>query len=139
MSELAKLVPSTLSKEAQGSQALGTGVWTKECLWPDVSHADLLWWLELAPTLKWKWARTYAKTAPHWYLQREIGYCTLTLEEYHRALSVIWTFGRLERFYRSANVYLHDEATGWKWWAMGRPDYGIALINMAAASLTYDQ
>ena len=27
---------------------------------------DLRWWLDIAPTLKWTWAKTYADFAPHW-------------------------------------------------------------------------
>jgi hypothetical protein len=33
-----------------------------------VSKADLRWWLDLAPTLTWTFAKTYAKSAPHWYV-----------------------------------------------------------------------
>lgn len=138
VSPLARVVPHTIPTAERGSQKAGTGIWAKQCLWPQIDDQDLDWWLETAPTLKWKYARTYAKSAPHWYIQREAAYCSLTLQEYHRALAVIWTFGRIGHFYRSANVYLVDESRDWKFWATGRPDYGVALINTARVTLTYD-
>ncbi len=33
-----------------------------------ITRDDLNWWLELAPTLDWTFAKTYAKTAPHDYV-----------------------------------------------------------------------
>ena len=33
-----------------------------------ITREDLNWWLELAPTLDWTFATTYAKTAPHEYV-----------------------------------------------------------------------
>src|SRR5690606_12736627 len=33
-----------------------------------VTEADLTWWLKLAPTLDWIWAKTYASFAPHHYV-----------------------------------------------------------------------
>ena len=33
-----------------------------------IEQADLDWWLELAPTLEWTFARTYAESAPHSYV-----------------------------------------------------------------------
>src|SRR4249919_392157 len=59
---------------------------------PPATSADLEWWLTLAPTLQWVWARSYAASAPHWYivLGKTPG---LTRDDFIRVGLLIRTFG----------------------------------------------
>lgn len=99
---------------------------------------DLDWWLDLAPTLKWTWARTYAATAPHWWVTgRTSG---LDLDDFIRAGRVIRTFGEPGRFWSYTNVYLFTRDRRLKFWVMwGSPpvDLDARLINVANADQVY--
>lgn len=66
---------------------------------------DLEWWLTLAPTLEWTWAKTYADSAPHWYVV-EGKTPGMTREDFIRAGRVIRTYGEPGRFYSMTNLYL---------------------------------
>lgn len=104
------------------------------------SRADLRWWLGIAPTLQWTWAKTYAKSAPHWYVVegRTPG---LTRDDYVRAGRVIRTFGEPGKFYSYTNLYLFTEDRRLKFWCMWsdppREDYDPTLINLATTERTY--
>lgn len=105
----------------------------------DIDEQDLKWWLELAPTLEWTWAKTYADSAPHWYVVhgRTEG---LTMEDLIRAGRVIRTFGEPGKFYSSTNLYLFTEDQSMKFWAMwgAEPrDTDADLINMATTDRVY--
>ena len=100
------------------------------------TEADLTWWLDTAPSLEWIWAKTYADTAPHWYLPRER--TRLSLSDYHRALKVIWTFGTPRKFYRRTNLELVDPATNRKWFDTSHR-LEDSLINMAQADHLYGE
>lgn len=101
---------------------------------------DLRWWLDLAPTLTWTWAKTYADSAPHWYVVegRTLG---LTREDYIRAGRVIRTFGEPGKFWSYTNLYLFTEDRSRKFWCMWsdpvRPDHDPTLINLAKTDRTY--
>ena len=101
-----------------------------------IYREDLRWWLDLAPSLEWTWARTYADSAPHWYavLGTTPG---MGAEDFVRAARVIRTFGQPGRFWRSTNIYLHDARTGKKWWTMDSALERTTLVNMADASVAY--
>ena len=100
---------------------------------------DLRWWLDLAPTLEWIWAKTFADSAPHWYVVhgRTKG---MTMDDFVRAGRVIRTFGEPGKFYRSTNLYLHTQDRTKKFWAMWgdrpRPE-DADLINMATTDRVY--
>ncbi len=100
---------------------------------------DLRWWLGLAPDLEWIWAKTYADSAPHWYVVhgRTEG---LTRDDFVRAGEVIRTFGEAGKYYRSTNLYLLTEDRSKKFWAMWgdrpRPE-DADLINMATTDRVY--
>ena len=108
------------------------------------TRADLAWWLDLAPTLKWTWAKTYADSAPHWYVvqDRTEG---MTHEDYVRVGRVIRTFGEPGRFYSMTNLYLFADgrlgARTLKFWCMWssppRDDWDPTLINLATTEKTY--
>jgi SAM-dependent methyltransferase len=107
---------------------------------PFTTEADLRWWFELAPTLKWIWAKSYEDTAPHWYVVEPRSAPDLSHEDWVRACRVIQTFGRPGKFHRSTNIYLTDPEQEWKYWIMGsiaenRDEY--TLINRAPAEDTY--
>ncbi|GAA1177013.1 hypothetical protein GCM10009584_18100 [Ornithinimicrobium humiphilum] len=101
-----------------------------------VDERDLTWWFERAASLSWTWARTYAETAPHWYvvLGRTPG---LDQDDFVRAARVIETFGRAGQFYGRTYVYLYDDSSGMKWWTMDETPESTTLINMAETRLTY--
>ena len=106
---------------------------------PRVGEADLPWWLDLAPTLEWIFAKTYAETAPHSYVVhgRSPG---LTMDDFIRAGRVIRTFGEPGKFYHSTNLYLYCEDRRYKYWAMwsSTPVDGDAdLINCATTDRVY--
>lgn len=100
-----------------------------------VDESDLEWWYDLAERLEWRWARTFAKTAPHWYIQRERTQM-MTLEEYHRALRVIWTFGTPEKFYRKINIALTSRDGSMKWFTSNMK-VEDSLINRATTDHVY--
>ncbi len=101
--------------------------------------ADLDWWLDLAPTLSWTFARTYADTAPHWYVvkDRTPG---LAHEDYVRAGRVIRTYGEPGKFWSYTNLYLYTEDRRLKFWCMwSNParESDATLINLATTERTY--
>lgn len=100
-----------------------------------VTEDDLEWWLDIADDLEWKFAKTYAKHTPHWYLMRNR--TRLSLRDYHRAHRVIVTFGHPEKFWRHTNMYLHDRPDMFKWWVMGPEEYDISLINRGSTADLY--
>lgn len=101
---------------------------------------DLSWWLDLAPRLKWTWAKTYAATAPHWYVvaRRTEGF---SLADAIRAGRVIRTFGEPGRFYSMTNLYLPMRSRVpmkcWAMWSSPPVDEDSDLINLALAEPTY--
>ena len=103
------------------------------------TSADLRWWLSLAPTLQWTWARTYAASAPHWYIVagRTPG---LTLDDFIHAGHLIRTFGEPGRFWSMTNLYLFSADRRMKFWAMwSHPPRGddATLVNCATTERTY--
>lgn len=67
-----------------------------------ITRTDLAWWLDLAPTLVW----TYAKTmpyCPHEYIVESRS--PLTRADFVRAAHVIHTFGEPGKFYRRTSIY----------------------------------
>lgn len=104
----------------------------------EVTRDDLEWWLAKAQEVEWIWAKTFANSAPHWYvvLGRTRG---MTKDEFTRAGKVIQRFGTPGKFYRKTNIYLTDGT--WRYWLMPEFDKGIAynatLINRAPVGDLY--
>lgn len=96
-----------------------------------MKSSDLEWWLDLAPTLTWRFAKTMPKW-PHSYVVRDK---TLDEEDFIRAVQVIRTFGEPAKFFDRVGVYLvvGDE----KWWTMGEPVDECQIINKAKADQVY--
>ncbi len=101
-----------------------------------VTQEDLDWWLALAPTLEWTWAKTYADSAPHNYvvLGRTKG---IEREDFIRAGRVIRTFGQPGKFYSNLNIYLVSPDGTTKWWTMDEAVTDTDLINMATTEVDY--
>jgi hypothetical protein len=101
-----------------------------------ITQSDLNWWLELAPTLDWTWARTYAESAPHSYvvIGRTAG---MSQEDYVRAGRVIHTFGRPAKFYGMTSIYLTSPDGLLKWWTMDPDVTKTTLINQATTERLY--
>lgn len=97
---------------------------------------DLRWWLALAPTLRWTFAKTYAASAPHSYVVagRTSG---LTGADFVRAGRVIRTFGQPGKFYSYTNVYLTSADGRLKWWTMDADVADTDLINQASTDRVY--
>lgn len=95
--------------------------------------SDLAWWYAEAARLPWKWATTYADSAPHWYVTKKM--CPGL--DFHRAARVIHTFGAPGKFYRSTNIYLESVDRATKWWTMDEPLDRTDLVNMASTERTY--
>ena len=100
---------------------------------------DLRWWLELAPTLSWTWAKTFANSAPHWYvtLGRTRG---MGVEDYVRVGRVIRTFGEPGKFWRRTNLYLYTPdrvRKFWSMWADPPTPREATLINLATTERVY--
>ena len=101
---------------------------------------DLRWWLDLMPRLSWTWAKTYADSAPHWYVvaRRTPGF---TMDDAIRAGRVIRTYGEPGKFYSMTNLYLPVPGrVPMKCWAMwGDPpqDTDADLINLATTERVY--
>jgi hypothetical protein len=101
-----------------------------------ITESDLQWWLRVAATLEWIWARTYAESAPHSYvvLGRTSG---LTQEEFVRAGRVIHTFGRPAKFYGMTSIYLTSPDGRVKWWTMDDDVTQTSLVNQAPNDRLY--
>ena len=76
----------------------------------------------------WKFAKTYAKTAPHEYLVLD----RIPKEDHAEFMwfvGQIWQFGRKERFWRTFVTYLRID--GKKYWTMDKTIEDTDLINRA--------
>lgn len=99
-----------------------------------IREADLAWWLGLATTLPWIWAKTYAASAPHDYVV--LGRTpNLTHADLVRAGAVIRTFGQPGKFFASTNIYLRDGE--FKYWTMDARVRDTTLINRASIAREY--
>ncbi len=88
-----------------------------------VEPEDLQWWLELDPTLKYRFAQTM-QTTPHSYVVRNK---SLGDEDYLRSFGVMQTFGIPGKFYSRTNIYLHSGDT--RWWNMANHHWESIILN----------
>jgi hypothetical protein len=101
--------------------------------------ADLEWWLSLAPTLDWTWAKTYAARAPHWYVV-EGKTPGLSHADFIRAGRVIRCYGEPGKFYKMTQLYLFSADRRMKYramWSSPPRDDDAILINCATTERTY--
>jgi hypothetical protein len=74
----------------------------------------------------WKFATTFAKTAPHWYTLEKN--CRTSVE-FYRAVATIRRVGYGMRYYSAAMIYL--DVDQWYYWTCGYPVEDTELINRA--------
>jgi hypothetical protein len=106
------------------------------------TEEDLRWWLDLAPTLTWTWATTFADSAPHWYVGWFPGKRSgLSDADFLRVGRVIRTFGEPGKFWRATNLYLYTTDRLRKFWMMWSTDVprprNVSVINLAQADQVY--
>lgn len=101
--------------------------------------ADLRWWLDLAPTLRWTFASTMPDV-PHWYVRggRTPGFTTTDSVRVGR---VVRTFGEPGKFWKRTNLYLFTEDRARKFWCIFSVPPGdgsdVRIVNLAHADKTY--
>lgn len=100
------------------------------------TNEDLYWWLSKARTLTWQWAKTYADSAPHYYVV-EPRTERMRHDDYVRAARVIHTFGQPGSYYGITNIYLEDPENQVKWWTMDADVTVTNLINRATTARLY--
>lgn len=100
-----------------------------------VNRDDLQWWLDLAPTLRWTFAKTMQKF-PHSYVYagKAPGF---EKADAIRAARVIQTFGRPARFYGRPKIYLDSADKSVRYWVefeqgKGETVEDCRLVNTAA-------
>lgn len=103
-----------------------------------ITRDDLNWWLELESRLDWRFATTYAASAPHEYViaDKTPGF---SQADAARAAHVIRTFGQPGKFYKTTRIYL-TTPRGLKHWDMQRgliDDARVTLINRCHAGHVY--
>lgn len=96
-----------------------------------ITQDDLDWWIELWPTLNWRFASSMPD-APHSYVVKGK---TLGDEDFDRAVQVIRTYGEPGKFWSRTNIYLTVGDT--KWWTMGAPLADTIIINKAEAGAVF--
>lgn len=96
-----------------------------------VTQQDLTWWLALAPTLPWRFAKTMADH-PHSYVVRGR---TLDADQFDRAARVIRTFGQPNKFYAQTDIHLVGATH--RWWVAHRNIEEAVIINQAEAGAVY--
>lgn len=101
-----------------------------------ITRDDLNWWLELAPTLEWTFAKTYTTTAPHHYVVQgrtpEVSHDDLV-----RAARVIHTFGTPGKYYSMTKIYLVSPDGKLRWWTEDKQFTDTTLVNRAPTELLY--
>jgi hypothetical protein len=91
----------------------------------DMAAEDLIWVRNFIDERFWKFARTYAKTAPHSYTVRD--WVLDPDDNFSVMVELIRKYGRAERFYSKVFYYLYLD--GQKYWTMGDPVHQTTLIN----------
>lgn len=104
-----------------------------------IGREDLHWWWELAPTLTWTWAKTFERSAPHWYVR---GGTTpgFSRDDALRVSRLVRTYGEPGKFYRATNLYLYTPDRVRKVWCMfGNPvqEEKVRIVNLAFADQVY--
>jgi SAM-dependent methyltransferase len=101
-----------------------------------ITQADLNWWLDLAPTLEWTFAKTYTETAPHHYVveNRTPG---ISHDDMIRAARVIATFGEPGKYYSQTKIYLVSPDGKYRWWTEDLHFTDATLVNRATTELFY--
>jgi hypothetical protein len=81
---------------------------------------------QLVDTIKWKYAKSYSKTFPHYYTKRSLLNNDQLYEDF---IEHIRENSKLKTFY--SKQYLYYELDGYEYWEMGRPKKAVQIINKA--------
>lgn len=91
----------------------------------DLPEDILAWVRTFIDNRFWKYAKTYAKTAPHSYTVRE--WQPDKDDEFVDMLNIITDYGTKEKFYRTTFTYLYVD--GQKYWATHNAERVFIIIN----------
>lgn len=95
-----------------------------------ITQDDLGWWPDLAPTLRWRSATTYAQAARHSDVVS--GHADgMNRDDHVRADRVMRTFGGPQRFYGMTSTYLNDSDSCLMWWMIEADLTDTKLVNQA--------
>jgi hypothetical protein len=84
-------------------------------------------------TVRWKFAKSYGKTAPHEYTVKE--WEPEMENEFERFVTIIRTYGYPEKYW--SKIHWYFEVDGLKYWTMGFPLDITIIINRADVKTTY--
>jgi len=98
-----------------------------------MSTEDAEFLREYIATVRWKFAKTYSKVAPHSYTVRE--WREENEDEFERFVLLIRNCGYPERYWSKIHWYL--EVDGLKYWTMGYPLHITKVINRADVNQKY--
>lgn len=84
-------------------------------------------------SVRWKFAKSYSKTAPHAYTVRE--WDEERDDDFVRAVSIIRTYGYPERYW--SKIHYYYQVDDLKYWTMGYPLHITKIINRADVNQTY--
>ena len=99
---------------------------------------DLRWWWDLAPTLKWTFAKTMPDS-PHWWVRggQTPGF---SREDALRVARVVRTFGEPGKFWSRTDLYLFSPDRLRKCWCMHSDpprDDNVRIVNLAMTDRTF--
>jgi hypothetical protein len=83
--------------------------------------------------VRWKFAKSYGKTAPHEYTVKE--WEEELEEDFDRFVTIIRTYGYAEKYWSKTHWYF--EVDGLKYWTMGFPLGITIIINRADVDTVY--
>lgn len=103
-----------------------------------VDRDDLAWWWDLAPTLRWTFAKSMPGV-PHWYIAYP-RVPQMNRADFDRVAALVRTFGEPGKFYRRTNLYLFTPDRERKIWCMfGSPpvEANCNIVNLAFSANVY--
>lgn len=94
---------------------------------PTPTPGEMVWLRSFVKSNRWKFATTYATTAPHEYVVR--GW--MANVDFNKMVRLTRKYGVMEKFSTRLHPYLYLD--GWKYWTMGSPVHKTTVINRANA------
>jgi hypothetical protein len=88
---------------------------------------------EYIEKVRWKFAKSYSKTAPHAYTVKE--WNPELEKDFERFVTIIRTYGYAERYW--AKIHWYFDVDGLKYWTMGYPIERTIIINRADVNQRY--
>jgi len=88
---------------------------------------------EYIEKVRWKFAKSYTKTAPHAYTVKE--WEPELEKDFERFVTIIRTYGYAQRYW--SKIHWYFDVDGYKYWTMGFPLHITIIINRADINQTY--